>query len=118
MANPVHITDAERDLIIRSLTTHGRTARQTAEIVGRPERAVRQVAKAAGLTLARNHAVKQNVDISLSLSPPLHAALKRAAYWRDMAPEVLAVQILHGVITKGSIHRTLAGQPLHHHTAL
>jgi hypothetical protein len=116
MTNPVHITDAERDLIIRSLTKHGRSARQTAEIVGRPERAVRLVAKQAGLTLTRSHTVKQCVDISLSLPAPLHAALERAAYWRDIKPDALAVQILHGVIAKGSISRTLAGQPLHHHS--
>jgi hypothetical protein len=46
---------------------------------------------------------------------PLHAALSRAAYWRDLKPDALAIQILTGVISHGSINKVLAGLPLHHH---
>jgi hypothetical protein len=117
MSHPLYISDRERDLIIRSLTVHGRTARQTAEIVNRPEGAVRRVARGAGLSIPRHKpAAKQYRDLALSIPLPIWAALERAAYWRDQEPEMLAVHLLHGVLAHGNVSKTLSG--LSHHGSL
>jgi hypothetical protein len=112
---PLPVYD-EREQVIRSLQ-HGRTARECAEIYSRSEHAIRKIAKKAGIKLIRyaNRSVqKEYRDLALSLPAPLHAALTLAAKRRDLEPDVLAIQILHGVIAHGSIHRTLAGFAIHH----
>jgi hypothetical protein len=86
------------------------TVRRVAEIVNRPERAVRLVAKSAGLTLPRNKTLpRQFCSLALQIPPPLMAELERAADRRELEPTALAVLILRGVISKGSISRAIIG---------
>jgi hypothetical protein len=117
--NGFHISDTEREQVIRLLTTHGKTVREVAEIHNRTERAIRIIAKGAGIVLARHKpTAKQRHEISLSLSDSLMVALAAAAKRRDLEPSELAVLILSGVVSKGSIYHALHGLPLHHHTSL
>jgi hypothetical protein len=114
--NGIPVGDDEREQIVRSLT-HGRKVREVADIYGRSERAVRLVAKAAGISVApRTYKPqpKEYRDLALSLPLPLMAALIVAAKRRDLKPDALAVQLLHGVLAKGSVERTLAGFAYHH----
>jgi hypothetical protein len=104
------ISEPERELIIRCLTRDGMTVRKTTEIINRPERAVRLVAKQAGLSIPRHKTLpRQYRELALTIPLPLMAELERAADRRELEPAALAVQILRGVIGKGSIYRALAG---------
>jgi hypothetical protein len=113
--NGVQISAEEREQIVRSLK-HGRKVREVADIYGRSERAVRLVAKAAGLSIPRAYKPppKEYRDLALSLPLPVMTALERAAERRDLKPNTLAIQIIHGVLAHGNIGRTIAGFAYHH----
>jgi hypothetical protein len=109
MNNPPNtkMTDQEKQCVV-DMYRRGMSIAAVARAVHRSEFTVRAVLNAAGVCVSKT---RPGVAIQVDDVPPgIARELRSAAERRNLTPGKLAAALLVGVIRRGSIDRTLAGQ--------
>jgi hypothetical protein len=104
------VDDREREQILRALE-QGQKVVDVARLYNRGERTVREIAHAAGVELpSRQARVRHYEDLPLRVPANIFNALTLAANRRNATASRLAVELLAGVLCRGSIECALNGR--------